>query len=178
MSLKQGFLLKLFILVSFLIIRCVRADNIDDPDDYLFIYGAKEVKAYKKDYNKDVPVITKIIPVDKDLSIEKKVQLLCDNLSKEYFSGLRLNVMKIEEGTMHVELLENEDYNGPKEDESSWYNYFQGSTGGMRTTIILKETLLQRNYKGDWIDAVIFYYEGEEMGGWDHVMLDGILSRY
>ena len=165
-----------------LILGCNKTQEIKKDQDYLFIYSPKEVKSYKQEYYETVPVIDKLIPVKKDLSIEQKIKLLCKTLSEEYFSGLRIEVKKIDStidgNILHIELLENEGFDGPKGNESSWYNYFQGSTGGMCTTIILEETLLQRNYKGDWIDAVIFYYEGEGMGGWDHVMLEGELARY
>jgi hypothetical protein len=59
----------------------------------------------------------------------------------------------------------------------SWYDFFQGSMGGERTTIILTESTLQKQYKGDWVDAVEFSYQNEKIGDWDHLFLSGIIKR-
>jgi hypothetical protein len=59
----------------------------------------------------------------------------------------------------------------------SWYDFFQGSMGGGRTTIILTESTLQKQYKGEWVDAVEFYYQNEKIGDWDHIFLSGIIKR-
>jgi hypothetical protein len=132
-----------------------------------------------------VPVIDKLIPISKKLSLKRKLLIISDSLSTGYFHNLKIVVKKIDsvkgKRVLYLELKEKNDYKGPGSLPSyqSWYDYFQGSTGGTSTTIILKETFLQRHYKGDWIDAIIFYYEGNEIGnGWDHIALGGKISRY
>ncbi|NLM92507.1 MAG: hypothetical protein GX168_06160, partial [Bacteroidales bacterium] len=57
-----------------------------------------------------------------------------------------------------------------------WYDYFQGSMGGMNTSIVLRESFLQPDYDGVWIDAVAFYYQGDPIGAWDHLLLEGLLA--
>ncbi|MCX6320370.1 MAG: hypothetical protein NTX93_00985 [Bacteroidia bacterium] len=59
----------------------------------------------------------------------------------------------------------------------TWYDFFQGSMGGEQTTIILIESTLQKQYKGEWVDAVEFYYQNEKIGEWDHTFLSGIIKR-
>jgi len=46
----------------------------------------------------------------------------------------------------------------------SWYDFFQGSSGGQHTTVVLTESILQRELKGDWINEVEFYYQNEKIG--------------
>jgi len=120
------------------------------------------------------------VAIPQDLSLFAKLKLLADKLSRLKFRGLPINVLKIENGDTKkiaiVELEEKEGHYFP----SSWRgNYFQGSTGGTVTTATLVETFLQRDYKGDWIDGVEFYYEGKPIvaGDWDHIGLSGTIYR-
>ena len=64
----------------------------------------------------------------------------------------------------------NEEIAGPEEMIGhSWATYyFQGSTGGVLTSIKLVETFLQRDYRGPWIDGVQFLYEGNQID-FEHV---------
>lgn len=57
--------------------------------------------------------------------------------------------------------------------------YFQGCTGGYITIYVLKESFLQREYPRDWVDGVIFCYQGKPImpDSWDHIFLDGHFSR-
>ena len=49
--------------------------------------------------------------------------------------------------------------------------------GGEQTTIILIESILQREFTGDWIDEVEFNYQSENIGEWDHAFLSGVIKR-
>jgi hypothetical protein len=49
--------------------------------------------------------------------------------------------------------------------------------GGEATSIILKESILQRNYEGKWIDELEVYYQNEPIGQWDRVQLSGTILR-
>jgi hypothetical protein len=66
-------------------------------------------------------------------------------------------------------LIENKDFEPTS--RPSWYQYFQGSTGGTWTSKILTSNFLQKRYKGDWIDKLRFHYQGEEFEEWDHIWL-------
>lgn len=50
-------------------------------------------------------------------------------------------------------------------------NFFQGTAGGLQTSMTLRENLLQRDYEGDWIDGLLVSYEGEPISKdyWDHM---------
>lgn len=155
-----------------------------DGMDYLPLYAGKDVNIKKTGTIMTIPVIDKLIPIDNPLSIRDKVEVLADSISKNYFHELEIRVLKIDPANnrlvLHLELIEKDNYTGPGSlpPYQSWYDYFQGSAGGSNTTIILKETFLQRYYEGDWIDAILFYYQGEKMGEWDHVFLNGVLNRF
>ena len=49
--------------------------------------------------------------------------------------------------------------------------------GGEQTTIILVESILQREFSGMWIDEVEFSYQSEKIGDWDHAFLSGVIKR-
>ena len=173
----------LFLII--IITSCInQQNNTLEGNEYLALYKAKEVALLNKDYGITVPVIDKYILVKADMPLTEKLKLIADNLSSHYFNSLKIKILKLTVygsfKTLQVELVENSNYNGPGSLPSfeSWYDYFQGSTGGWKTTIILQESFLQKQYNGDWIDAVEFYYDNEKMGGWDHVFLDGTLYRY
>jgi hypothetical protein len=36
---------------------------------------------------------------------------------------------------------------------------------------------LQKQYKGEWVDAVEFYYQNEKIGDRDHIFLSGTIKR-
>lgn len=132
-----------------------------NPRNYLALYTGNE-----ESYEKEVayylgPAI--------DYSKEDAIKLLLTNLSSEYFSGLQLELVKIDEDNYaHVNLIENQSQKTPS---ISWQsNYFQGSTGGMVTSITLIESLLQAHLDNvPWIDGVVFSYMGEYNYLSDHV---------
>ena len=49
--------------------------------------------------------------------------------------------------------------------------------GGEQRTIILIESILQREFSGNWIDEVKFNYQSEKIGEWDHAFLSGVIKR-
>ena len=138
------------------------------------------------------------VAIPETLSSLEKLRLLADRLSRFRFRYLPIDVMGVEErdGKMIgiINLKETEQYRNtfaewlsarrrgdrdkePRLDGPSWRTgYFQGSTGGHFTTITLIKTFLQEDYTGHWIDGVEFQYEGEPIGGWDHISLSG--TRY
>lgn len=124
------------------------------------IYGAN-IDTYEKE-------VVKEITIDEDLELEEKLAILAEDLSQTQFAGLGIEVSKIEEQDgkkiATVNLTEVQD-----SEDVSWESvYFQGSTGGIVTTVALQETFLQPDYSEQWIDGVRFIYEGEEII-FDHV---------
>ncbi len=113
------------------------------------------------------------------LNVKQRLDYLAGLISQSEFRGLPIEISDIEKRNgldiIKINLKEIGDFKSP-----SWkYGYFQGSCGGQITSHTLKESFLQRDYKGEWIDGVEFYYEGRPMadGDWDHVCLNGLFLR-
>lgn len=131
-----------------------------------------------------IPSVERLISIPKNESIEKKISTLLDSVSNNNFHNLKIEVIRLNETTegkksLLVNLQENPGFIMPDSlgNFRNWYDFFQGSMRGEQTTIILIESLLQREYAGDWIDEVEFYYQNEKMREWDHVFLSGKLTR-
>lgn len=135
--------------------------NSETKEEVVFnIYGAN-VDTYKKELLKE-------ITLEDSLTLEEKLTMIAEELSQLQFEGIGIEVAKIEEQDgkkiATVNLTEVSDPG-----EANWKSgYFQGSTGGIITTVSLEETFLQRDYQGEWIDGVKFLYEGQEIQ-FDHV---------
>jgi hypothetical protein len=160
------------------------SNGCDTEIEFFPIYNPKGVFSIEHHAYTLVPVIDHLIPINKNDELEVKLVSILDTLSHSYFNDLALVLIKIDTSSRfkiaHINLRENPDYNGPGSlgFYQSWYDFFQGSSGGQHTSIILEENVLQRLYKGAWIDAVVFYYQGEEIGEMDHLDLSGQINRY
>lgn len=107
--------------------------------------------------------------IPESLTLDEKLNVLVKTLSEVEFGGLPIEVMSIESkdgkrvATINLkESKENESITNPSDFKGdTWVGrYFQGSAGGSITATTLKETLLQKEYKGEWIDGVKFLYNG------------------
>ena len=78
-----------------------------------------------------------------------------------------------------VNLLEKDTYDGPGSLPSyqAWYDFFQGSAGGINTQITLEESFLQKEFNGPWIKGVKFFYQSSPIEEWDHINLSGLKTR-
>jgi hypothetical protein len=203
---KDGMNIKRFLLVIlagflagavlFLVLRPVPPEPDGEPGaewDLLEIYGADE------EATKVEPVMSLAVPAD--ASLEEKLGLLAQAVSRYRFGGLPVNLVGIKdragEKVAVIDLRESErnagvfarrdsilaegkpagdwvqDIEGP-----SWATlYFQGSTGGYITSETLKRTFLQPGREGPWIDAVKFRYRGKPVSPeWDHLRLGSELK--
>jgi len=152
--------------------------------DEFALYSTKEVFDSDLGFEKMVPMTVRFISVPADQDLLKKVSILLDSVSSYNFNNLKLEALEIEKNienykVLKVNLKENPGFKMPDSlgQYRSWYEFFQGSMGGGRTTIILTESTLQKQYKGEWVDAVEFYYQNEKIGDWDHIFLSGIIKR-
>jgi len=152
--------------------------------DEFALYSTKEVFDSELGFEKMVPITVRFISVPADQDLLKKVSILLDSVSSYNFNNLKLEALEIEKNienykVLKVNLKENPGFKMPDSlgQYRSWYEFFQGSMGGGRTTIILTESTLQKQYKGEWVDAVEFYYQNEKIGDWDHIFLSGIIKR-
>ncbi|HDR88948.1 MAG TPA: hypothetical protein ENN63_04880 [Bacteroidetes bacterium] len=150
----------------------------------LTLYTSRDTFLADKNLHSTVPVPDRTIAVDSSLILEKKIRAMADSLSAYYFNGLSIELAGLdtipEAGLVaRIDLREKEEYSGPGSLPSyqSWYDFFQGSAGGTNTTITLRESFLQPGYEGSWINGVIFLYQGEPIGEWDHIRLQGLIRK-
>lgn len=97
------------------------------------------------------------------------LKLVASNLSKNNFTDMPMEIIGIEviddKEIALINIYETDD--SPR----SWIrHYFQGSTGGYITNAILVESFLQRETKlVNWIDGVMFTYNGKRGMMGDHI---------
>lgn len=139
----------------------IDAGNEVVAEESIFNIYAANIDTYEKELKSQVKIAD-------NLTLEEKLESLGKSLSESEFESLGIDITSIEDNDgkkiATINLTEN-----PNQGEASWKSkYFQGSTGGIVTTVTLEETFLQREYTGEWIDGVKFLYEGEVIG-FDHV---------
>lgn len=171
------------ILILMLVSGC-KSKTATKETDELALFTTIEVFDSTTLSYKLIPSVEQLISVPKNDSIEEKIRTLLDSVSKNNFNNLKIEVLSINktaEGrrSLLVNLKENPGFAIPDSlgNYRNWYDFFQGSMRGEQTTIILIESVLQREFAGDWIDEVEFFYQDEKMGDWDHVFLSGKIDR-
>jgi len=176
-------LIILSILLGIFVIGC-KTNKASKENDEFALFTTKEVFDSTSMSIIIVPSIDHIISIASNQSLENKVNSLLDSISKNSFNNLRiesLGIAEIRKGykSLKVNLLENSGFKIPDSlgKSKSWYDFFQGSSGGQHTTIVLTESILQREFMGDWINEVEFYYQNEKIGEWDHISLSGTVKR-
>ena len=124
-------------------------------------------------YTADIYTFAKLIDafiyIPKEATIKKKLEALAKVLSEVYFDNLPIQIVKIKEidnkKIAIVNLKESAVNQGvtdyTKLVGKTWTTlYMQGSTGGTVTSTRLIETMLQKDYIGEWVDGVQFLYNG------------------
>ncbi|MDF2590859.1 MAG: hypothetical protein K0S75_325 [Clostridia bacterium] len=113
-------------------------------------------------------MIAAYIYMPKETALKKKLETLAKVLSETHFDNLPIQVLRIEEQNKKkiaiVNLMESAENQKVTDFEKlvgkTWMTlYMQGSCGGTVTQTTLIETMLQREYKGPWIDGVKFLYD-------------------
>ena len=168
-------------LTILLYLSACSSGNTGDEIQIFPLYNLTENEAV----NSDVLIVDKYLKIERDLPLVRKIQIILDSINSSYFHDATLEYYGIDSihglNILKVNLVEKD---GLKEDHiynlnRDWYDYFQGTTGGYATTTILIESILQRQYKGGWVDGVMFYWHRQpfpfEM---DHVKLSGLITRY
>ncbi len=122
------------------------------------------------DWQKETVVF--YLPVKENLPVKGKLEELCSGLSRFIFDYLPVELVKIEEKngkkTAIINLVD------PKNKTGKNWNplFFQGSTGAHFTQAALVLTLLQPTYHGEWVDCLVFQYNGKPFKDeWDHMSL-------
>ncbi|HAK00313.1 MAG TPA: hypothetical protein DCM62_09830 [Bacteroidales bacterium] len=152
----------------------------------LTIFGARDTLLPGEMALRTVAVAVHEISVPTAAGLPEKVNMLADSLSALRFNGLEIEVLEITQDSVYglllkVNLAEDAAFSGPGSlpPYRSWYDFFQGSAGGLETTITLRATFLQPGLYGEWVDAVAFYYQGKPFANeeWAHVVLQGQIAR-
>lgn len=133
--------------------------NDDKNDDKEQVNTSEEetnevFKVYTLDVNDTEKKIEfKDVELNKDSTVEEKIKELCSVLEKEYFKDENAKIVfkSIDENNVATIDLVNKD---------AWNQHFQGSTGGIISQATIVETLLQRDYTGEWIDGLNVVVDG------------------
>ena len=109
------------------------------------------------------------VTVKTDEPLLNKMNYLGAEIGVKFFGGLTMEAKEIKTVNGKKVLVMNLIEGSGAVGEKSWvYDYFQGSTGGLMTSIALSETFLQKEYSGIWIDGVQFLLDGETID-FEHV---------
>ncbi len=166
--------------------RLVILDDIIKEQNLLISYHeSKELREkhivvpiYTANLNTNEREILYYISIPKQFSLEEKLNIISEKLSKYCYENLPIELLRIEnnEGKKIavINLRELDENKGISEVEKikgkTWRTYyFQGSTGGAITSTNLIETFLQKDYRGEWIDGVRFIYNNDPDTWWQHV---------
>jgi len=119
-----------------------------------FIIYDGNIDTYKKEAKGE-------ISIPKDKGIQEKLEAIAKKLSEVNFNNLPIEVLKIE--TVNGKKIAKINLKEDSKNQKQWFqSYMQGSAGGSITSVSLIETLLQKEYKGQWIDGIEFSYEGKK----------------
>lgn len=183
---KIKFEFTLTIIAVILLTGCQEAGNKDQTGFETFnLYVSKDTFIIDQDITRQVPVVDRIITIEKHRSVLEKINIIADSLSFYYFNNLAIEISRVHNAgpdssiIVIINLIENDDYNGPGTLPlyQSWYDFFQGSYGGLNTQITLEASLLQKNYSGPWIKEVRFLYQNDPIEEWDHINLSVVRIR-
>lgn len=124
--------------------------NIDKPDktERIFKITTKNVD-YKVISEEEIKTV--------GLGVSDNIKKILSTISTKYFDGKMLELKTIETVTNKKIAVIN--LGG---DKSYWNQRMQGSVGGEITEYTLIENILQREYKGYWIDGVKFTLDGNQ----------------
>lgn len=117
-----------------------------------------EFKIYTLNYNDtDKKIEFLSLKIDESKSLEDKINELCIALQKEYFKegSAKIMLKGIDEKNIATINLVNEV-------PDAWAKHFAGSTGGYISQTTIVETLLQKEYKGQWIKGVKVLIDGKD----------------
>ncbi|MEG0842995.1 MAG: hypothetical protein RSD22_03780 [Romboutsia sp.] len=119
-----------------------------------------------KIYTADVEDTEKIVELEtiklkENTSVDEKLNELCKALQTKYFKTdtAEITLESIDEDNIAIINLKGQE---------AWRQYFQGSTGGIISQTTITETLLQKEYKGDWIKGVKILVDSETKDVFDH----------
>lgn len=135
-------------------------------------YGNESIQSklytYKMDMYDNLKIDT-TLKYSNNISKEQKLQEIINNIEKINFKNLNIELIKIENNVVYVDLQES------KNAGTTWKQMMSGSYGGYIASQEILCNILQPNYYGDWVKGVYITYEGNsenDQMGFDHVGMD------
>lgn len=132
-------------------------------------------------------LIAKKVTFDTNLNkneiLDSVASFLSDNYfftKNNYFRGKRkisIDIKNITEINLANRIYSIATVNIDDPDKICMGTYFQGSTGGYNTFLLLVSNLLQPQLEIPLLDGIIFLYNGEELKNMDHINLEGLISE-
>lgn len=98
------------------------------------------------------------------LGVAENIKKILDTVSSKYFDGNKIDLKTID--TVDNKKIAVINLTG---DEKYWNQKMQGSAGGQITEYTLIENVLQREYKGYWVDGVRFTLNGKQIEDNGHI---------
>lgn len=100
----------------------------------------------------------KYLDINEDGTLQEKVELVVNAISKECFNNLPMNVTVYGKDKAKIELVEPENV---EDSRVSWKDDYLNENMKENTFNIILKNILQEEYKGTWIKKVQLYYEGD-----------------
>lgn len=110
-----------------------------------------------QDYTKEDKQV-KYLQIEENTTLEEKVNKVVSVISSECFNNLPMKVKIYGNDIAKIELLEFDDSLNKR---VSWKDDYLNKDIREQTLKVLLENILQEEYKGQWIEKVQLYYEGE-----------------
>ena len=119
------------------------------------------------------------IVIAENLSVEKKLEVIAEELSKMHFDNLPIEVKQVEQiDGKEIAIINLKEYQKPSDKNKTWMQYLNAGSAGSRITLItLEESFLQRDLKGEWIAGIKILYEGQNIEEMDHFPGTEIIFR-
>ncbi|WP_297636887.1 hypothetical protein [uncultured Clostridium sp.] len=121
----------------------------EDKTERIFKVVTKDID-YKVVNGKEIKTV--------GLGVADNIKKILNQVSKDYFDGKTIELKDIE--TVNNKKIAIVNLGGSKD---YWNQRMQGSLGGAITEYTLIENVLQREYKGYWIDGVKFTLDGKQL---------------
>lgn len=113
---------------------------------------------YAMDVDSTQRITVSFVGIERTKDLKGRLEEVAKALSADVFEDLIISLKEV--ATVEGKEIATFNLKDVPGIEKAWgESYFQGSTGGMATIMALTETLLQKDYKGEWVDGVKFLYE-------------------
>ena len=101
---------------------------------------------------------TKYVKVHEESSLQEKMQIIIDTISEIGFNDLPMNVKVYGKNIARIELIE---HNSSQKSRVTWKDDYLNEDTKEYTINTIVKNILQEEYKGEWIEKIQLYYEGE-----------------